>query len=155
MSLAEEAEARKARLAALRARKAGHTVDGLSGAIGILSLRNFDPETRTLRKHTAADSQEETLEKNVQGLAQRVLAADEARRAAELDLLNIAPKRANWDLKRDLEKKLQPLERKTKESIYALVRERLGAEKDGAKDISSALKAREAADDAPSSEEED
>lgn len=43
--------------------------------------------------------------------------------AVTQDLLNIAPKRANWDLKRDLEKKLQPLERKTKESIYALVRE--------------------------------
>jgi len=151
MSLAEEAEARKARLAALRDRKAGH-----SGTIGILSLRNFDPDTRTLRKHDpTANSQEDTIEKNVQGLAQMVLVADEARQAAELDLLNIAPKRANWDLKRDLEKKLQPLERKTKESIYTLVRQRLGAENDDAKDISSALKAREAADDAPSSDEEE
>lgn len=58
-------------------------------AIGILSLRNFDPETRTLRKHTAVANghdhgQEDTLEKNVEGLAQAVLAADEARQAAEL-----------------------------------------------------------------------
>jgi len=56
--------------------------------MGILSLRNFDPETRTLRKHAAAanghDQDDDTIEKNVQGLAQTVLAADEARQAAEL-----------------------------------------------------------------------
>lgn len=59
-------------------------------SVGILSLRNFDPETRTLRKHAAAatanghDEEDDTIEKNVQGLAQAVLAADEARQAAEL-----------------------------------------------------------------------
>ena len=64
----------------------------INRAIGILSLRNFDPETRTLRKHTAAAAangnghaqDDDTIEKNVQGLAQAVLAADEARQAAEL-----------------------------------------------------------------------
>ena len=62
----------------------------INRSIGILSLRNFDPETRTLRKHTAAaianghGEEDDTIEKNVQGLAQAVLAADEARQAAEL-----------------------------------------------------------------------
>lgn len=36
--------------------------------------------------------------------------------------MNIAPKRVNWDLKRDLNKKLVPLEKSTKEAIYTLVR---------------------------------
>jgi hypothetical protein len=38
------------------------------------------------------------------------------------DLLNIAPKRANWDLKRELEKKTAKLERKTQEAIHTLIR---------------------------------
>jgi hypothetical protein len=38
------------------------------------------------------------------------------------DLINIAPKRANWDLKRETNKKLAKLERKTQEAIHTLIR---------------------------------
>ena len=38
------------------------------------------------------------------------------------DLFNIAPKRANWDLKRDMEKKLAKLERQTQQAIHTLIR---------------------------------
>lgn len=37
------------------------------------------------------------------------------------DLFNIAPKRPNWDLKREMEKKLAKLERKTQEAIHTLI----------------------------------
>lgn len=106
-----------------------------------MSQRNFDPDTRTLRRADAR-ANEDTVEKNVDGLAEEILAADKQRQEAELvrlmghatfflkpcvttnlqDLTNIAPKRPNWDLKRDLNKKLAPLERSTKEAIYTLVR---------------------------------
>ena len=43
------------------------------------------------------------------------------------DLFNIAPKRPNWDLKRELDKKLAKLERKTQESIHTLIRAYLSA----------------------------
>lgn len=39
------------------------------------------------------------------------------------DLNNIAPKRANWDLKRELDRKTAKLERKTQEAIHTLIRE--------------------------------
>ena len=39
------------------------------------------------------------------------------------DIFNIAPKRPNWDLKREMEKKLAKLERKTQESIHMLISE--------------------------------
>jgi len=39
----------------------------------------------------------------------------------EQDLFNIAPKRANWDLKREMEKKLAKLDRKTQEAIHTLI----------------------------------
>jgi len=45
--------------------------------------------------------EEDTVEKNVAGLAEKVIAAHEETRVQELDLINIAPKRVNWDLKRD------------------------------------------------------
>jgi len=38
-------------------------------------------------------------------------------------VFNIAPKRPNWDLKRELDKKLAKLERRTQESIHILIRE--------------------------------
>lgn len=36
--------------------------------------------------------------------------------------MNIAPKRVNWDLKREMEKKLSKLERRTNEAIHTLIR---------------------------------
>lgn len=106
----------------------------------ILSTRNFDPETRTLRKRTREDEDvEDTVEKDVSGLAEKIIAEDEHRRAQDLvrsftrlilalsdgviqDLLNIAPKKPNWDLKRELERKMAKLERKTQEAIHTLIR---------------------------------
>lgn len=38
------------------------------------------------------------------------------------DVFNIAPKRPNWDLKREMEKKLARLERKTQEAVHTLIR---------------------------------
>ena len=37
------------------------------------------------------------------------------------DLFNLAPKKPNWDLKRDVEKKLAKLEKKTQSSIAELI----------------------------------
>ncbi|KAG6865924.1 hypothetical protein C0991_010425 [Blastosporella zonata] len=117
MSLAEASEARKARLMALRNRKAG--VDDGS----LIKSRNFDPESRTVRKRNPLDDIEDTIEKNVEGLAEMIISEDEQRRAQDLDVFNIAPKRPNWDLKRDMDKKLAKLERKTQEAVHTLIRE--------------------------------
>lgn len=52
----------------------------------ILSRRNFDPESRTLRKRTRNDDEdlEDTVEKNVAGLAEQIVAEDEETRAQDL-----------------------------------------------------------------------
>lgn len=39
--------------------------------------------------------------------------------------LNIAPKKVNWDLKRDVEKKLDKLNRRTQRAIVEIIRERM------------------------------
>ncbi|KAL1677377.1 mRNA splicing factor [Schizophyllum commune] len=141
MSLAEASEARKARLQALRRRKE----EGAGEDEPILKHRNFDPESRQAKKRaTKADADgdavmEDTVEKSVAGLAERIVAEDEERRAQELDVFNIAPKRANWDLKRDMEKKVARLERRTQEAIHTLIRQRLAAQKGQSDDIVGAM----------------
>lgn len=84
----------------------------------------------------------DSVEKHVEGLAEKIVTEDAERRAQELvsrrthrlvpqscsnlhyamqDLFNIAPKRPNWDLKREMDKKLSKLERKTQEAIHTLI----------------------------------
>ncbi|PAV23492.1 mRNA splicing factor [Pyrrhoderma noxium] len=133
-SLAEEASARKARLLALRKKKEGidSEADGLP-----VSGRNFDPQTRTLKKRNQGDEDgaQDSVEKDISGLAEQIIAEDEQARAQELDLTNIAPKRPNWDLKREMERKVAKLERKTQEAIHTLIRQRLAAQKGDSDDI--------------------
>jgi coiled-coil domain-containing protein 12 len=76
------------------------------------------------------------------------------------DVFNIAPKRPNWDLKRDMEKKLSKLERKTQEAIHTLISsysvtsdvrsliiclvgQRLASQKGESDDLVGAMKAQE------------
>ncbi|KAI0819082.1 mRNA splicing factor [Irpex lacteus] len=141
MSLAEASEARKARLIALRKRKAGEA-DTEDAGEPVIKHRTYDPETKTLKKHVAeGDVEMDTVEKHIDGLAEQIIAEDAERRTQELDLNNIAPKRPNWDLKRDLEKKLSRLERKTQEAIHTLIRQRLAAQKGQSDDLAAALQA--------------
>ena len=43
----------------------------------------------------------------------------------EVDLLNLAPRKPDWDLKRDIKTKLERLDRRTKRAIAEMIRERL------------------------------
>lgn len=49
----------------------------------VFKFRNYDPETGTARKHARVD-EDETVEKQVEGMAEKAIAEDEARRAQEL-----------------------------------------------------------------------
>ena len=52
----------------------------------VIKNRNYDPESRTLKKRTREDDaiMEDTVEKDVEGLAQKIIEEDEQRRAQEL-----------------------------------------------------------------------
>ncbi|WVR08499.1 hypothetical protein IAU60_005554 [Kwoniella sp. DSM 27419] len=128
-SLAVNSAARKERLIALRRRK--EAVESGNGAVNgepshfAFKQRNYDPETRTLRKRETGDEGEDTVEKAVEGLAEQIIKEDEEKRKEELDLFNIQPKRANWDLKRDMTNRMTKLDRKTNEAIATIFRQRL------------------------------
>ncbi|GAA5942722.1 hypothetical protein JCM3775_005026 [Rhodotorula graminis] len=136
MSLQEAAEARKQKLAALKKRKAAALTgtkdsadadDNNPDAEGF-KFRNYDPDTGKARKHARTD-EADTVEKQVEGLADQAIAQDELQRAQELDLTNIQPKKPNWDLKRDLDRKLSKLKPKTDLAISQLIRKRLQAQR--------------------------
>ncbi|KAG1789427.1 mRNA splicing factor [Suillus plorans] len=156
MSLQEASDARKARLIALRNRKEG--ISTVPNGDSVLLSRNYDPETRTLKKHSKNDVlTTDTVEKDIEGVAEKILAEDERQRAQELDVFNIAPKRPNWDLKREMEKKVAKLERKTQEAVHTLIRQRLASQKGQSDDILGAMNAQEKAldvEDQPSDEDE-
>lgn len=50
----------------------------------MFKLRNYDPQTRTIRKRALGEEDEDTVEKAVEGLAERIIAGDEERRAQDL-----------------------------------------------------------------------
>ena len=51
----------------------------------LVKSRNFDPESRALKKRTQEDAEmEDTVENRVKGLAEQIIADDEKRRAQEL-----------------------------------------------------------------------
>ncbi|KAF7338099.1 hypothetical protein MVEN_02034600 [Mycena venus] len=155
-SLAAASEARKARLLALKRKKDGIQDD--APAEPIIKNRNFDPESRTLKKRAIIPDDvemEDTVERDVAGLAEKIIAEDEERRAQELDVFNIAPKRPNWDLKREMDKKLAKLQRRTQEAIHTLIRQRLAAQKGDADDIAGAMRAQEKAQNEDEDEDDD
>lgn len=43
----------------------------------------------------------------------------------QLDVTSLAPRKPDWDLKRDVAKKLEKLERQTQKAIAELIRDRL------------------------------
>lgn len=43
----------------------------------------------------------------------------------EVDIINLAPRKADWDLKRDVARKLSKLERITQKAVAELIRERM------------------------------
>lgn len=56
----------------------------------------------------------------------------------ELDITNLAPRKPDWDLKRDVAKKLEKLERRTQKAIAELIRDRLRERQDIADAVSFA-----------------
>lgn len=105
-----------------------------------LSGRNYDAETKGPKLGFEAPP---TLGPDEQTLEEQAAAIEaDARRKAEeeasdeaankgIDLFKLQPKKPNWDLKRELNKKLEVLNVRTDNAIARLVRERLLAQKGG------------------------
>lgn len=100
-----------------------------------LSGRNYDADTKAPKLGFEAPPTLGPDEKTLEEQAAELEA--ESKRKAELeaaedkgiDLFKLQPKKPNWDLKRELNKKLEVLNVRTDNAIARLVRERLQAKK--------------------------
>ena len=102
-----------------------------------LSGRNYDAETKGPRLgfETAPSEGKETLEKKAAALAAETKkqAEEEEKADKPLDLFKLQPKKPNWDLKRDLDRKLEVLNVRTDNAIARMVRERIANQQKAAK----------------------
>ena len=100
-----------------------------------LSGRNYDSETRGPRLgfENAPSGDADTLEDRAATIASAVREKEEKETKEEkpIDLFQLQPKKPNWDLKRDMARKMEALNARTDNAIARLVRERIeGQQKD-------------------------
>ncbi|KAI9864776.1 MAG: hypothetical protein M1830_006075 [Pleopsidium flavum] len=144
-SLDAAATERKARLAKLKSLKRKHPdgeddtqqMNGESNSANAdvtttyLSGRNYDPTTRgpKLGFESAPIEDQETLEDRAQEIVDATAkhAEEEEKADKPIDLFKLQPKRPNWDLKRDLQRKMEVLNVRTENAIARLVKERIEA----------------------------
>ncbi|XP_078427386.1 cwf18 pre-mRNA splicing factor [Wolffia australiana] len=77
-----------------------------------VKFRNYVPLDKRLQEHKLAPPSLPKFEDPVAGAAEPEKAAD--------PFMNIAPKKPNWDLRRDVQKRLDKLERRTQKALYEL-----------------------------------
>ncbi|WCJ34700.1 Coiled-coil domain-containing protein 12 [Euphorbia peplus] len=124
-SVEQAAIARRERLRALKAaQELMNTPDEGSGPVddkaddgqdnnAVMKFRNYVPQTKEL--------QEGKLAPPVLPKFEDPVAAVPVPSEKEDPFLNIAPKKPNWDLRRDVQKKLDKLEKRTQKAIYKLM----------------------------------
>ncbi|XP_003704154.1 coiled-coil domain-containing protein 12 [Megachile rotundata] len=134
-SLEEEALKRKERLQALK-RKTEDNKENKSESASKLpkpKFRSYKPQDESLKDKVLEDAKPGNVEEEVQD---QLSAANTKVVIEELDISNLAPRKPDWDLKRDVAKKLEKLERRTQKAIAELIRERL---KQGQDDLAAVV----------------
>ncbi|XP_017131437.1 coiled-coil domain-containing protein 12 [Drosophila elegans] len=122
--LTEESLKRKERLQKLREqaqKKGGDTADG-SEKLPKPVFRSYKPQNENTTGEVLTQEPTGNIETAVEdqlSLLQQPMVID------EIDITNLAPRKPDWDLKRDASTKLERLERRTQKAIAELIRERL------------------------------
>jgi len=124
-NLESEALKRKKRLEALKngqQQKQQQTDESKEKVLPKPMFRSYKPLDEELKKSTVAKATPEIIEDLV---TEELGQASETPVLAEIELANLAPRKPDWDLKRDSAKKLAKLEKRTQRAIALLIRERL------------------------------
>lgn len=123
-SLEEQALKRKERLQALKKKTEDNkenTEEG-DGKLPKPKFRSYKPQDDSLKNEVLEDAKPGNVEEEVKD---QLSAANTKVVIEELDISNLAPRKPDWDLKRDVTKKLEKLERRTQKAIAELIRDRL------------------------------
>ena len=147
---ATERKARLAKLASLKRKRPGTdspagqqndagtpNEDQVSQTDKYISGRNFDVTTKgpKLGFEQQPTADQETVEQKAERIASAAAeqaAKDEAEAEKGIDLFKLQPKKANWDLKRDLAERMKVVDMRTQNAIARLVRERIQKAKEEA-----------------------
>ncbi|KAM7336915.1 hypothetical protein ACRRTK_003034 [Alexandromys fortis] len=108
-----------------------------------LRLRNYVPEDEDLKRRRVPQAKPVAVEEKVK---EQLEAAKPEPVIEEVDLANLAPRKPDWDLKRDVAKKLEKLEKRTQRAIAELIRERLKGQEDSLASAVDATTGQEACD---------
>jgi len=94
-----------------------------------LSGRNYDIQSRAPKMGfvSAPSEGQETLEDAAKKIVEttKALQMEDEKNDKPIDLFNLQPKKPNWDLKRDADKKLEKLNQKTDIAIAKIIRARI------------------------------
>jgi len=138
--LEENAAKRKERLANLKRKlegqQEGKVVNGGEGedlSLPAPVFRSYKPTADELAEKALDPAEPSAIEEQIEDV---LSTAKETTIIEELDFMNLAPRKPDWDLKRDIAKKLEKLERRTARAIGEIIRERLKTE-----DLANAVQA--------------
>ncbi|XP_010546632.1 PREDICTED: coiled-coil domain-containing protein 12 [Tarenaya hassleriana] len=121
-SIEQKAASRREALRALRAaqelaeNKENEEDDAGEESNPTMKFRNYVPQDKHLQEGKLAPPE---LPKFEDPVASTLPVAEKK----EDPLVNIAPKKPNWDLRRDVQKKLDKLERRTQKAMFKLMEE--------------------------------
>ncbi|XP_077993745.1 coiled-coil domain-containing protein 12-like [Glandiceps talaboti] len=90
-------------------------------------FKNYNPHHERLQESVAEQAKPGKVEDYIK---EQLDAAKPEPVVEEVDLINLAPRKPDWDLKRDVSKKFEKLERRTQRAIAELIRERLSSGKE-------------------------
>merc|ERR1712131_285794 len=135
--LQDAAKARREKLMAMRAKRKGGT-DDKKEEEPALKLRNYRPLDEEIHRAEIEPAVVKAIDEHVSALEEEAKQAAPGADTNELDLIALAPKRPDWDLKRAIEPRLERLKKKTERAIAELIRERLKASNDLAAQVAAA-----------------
>ena len=130
MADADEAIPRAKRLRLLREAKArkerGEAGNGEAVSLDATALDVVDASIETEAEKPNDQQDTDMTDEKTKGLVEKVDQAQEetakTEDESEDELLNLAPKRANWDMERDMAPMLRKLEKRTQHAIVEILR---------------------------------
>ncbi|XP_054711769.1 coiled-coil domain-containing protein 12-like [Uloborus diversus] len=129
--LEEEAQKRRDRLKNLKRHvsESSHSANHDAAELPLPKpvFRNYTPSDDELRLNQLPKAKPESIENEIQSPTE---ATKPEPLIEEVDLATLAPRKPDWDLKRDAAKKLDKLVRRTQKAIAELIRERLKSDED-------------------------
>jgi len=125
--LESAALARKERLAKLRAAKNNKSGENEEKKSELPKpvFRSYQPESDILKEDAIPEATPGDVSEHVKD---EIAKENQGIVINELDFVSLAPRKPDWDLKRDVAPKLDKLERRTQKAIAELIRERLKEE---------------------------